>query len=425
MPAPEPVTLLRPGRTAGRQSAAPLDAPDNLGDCIALGHEVIRLVPAATDEAARSRAEERTADGSALYDRADVSDRARLHVVSQTGRRFQQDHPNSRVLVDRGRFLLVDLDPDAARDAEVPGRVSVRPLSALAGAGGVTVFEVSSRAPAPLVPAIEALLGRISRSTYEHDLRWLAGLPTRLSDSAHFRTACDFAEHTLAGLGYQTSRQDFLVLGRPCQNVIARRRGTGPAGTRGMALVTAHLDSVNQAGGPDAPAPGADDNASGSAGVLEIGRALAQHVATQDLMLVLFGGEEQGLLGSRHFVQQLSLAQRARVRAVVNMDMIGVLNTDAPSVLIEGRATSQPLIDRLATAGATYTNLQIETSLHAANSDHVPFLDRGLPAVLTIEGADATNETVHSDDDILDRINLDLALEVLRMNTAAVAEILA
>jgi len=215
------------------------------------------------------------------------------------------------------------------------------------------------------------------------------------------------------------------VRGDACQNVIGLRRGTAPDGMRGVALLTAHLDSLNHAGGRDAPAPGADDNASGSAGVLEIGRALAQHAAAHDLMLVLFGGEEQGLLGSRHFVQQLSAARRARVRGVINMDMIGVLNTTAPSVLIEGRAASQPLINRLAGAAATYTGLRVETSLHAANSDHVPFLDRNLPAVLTIEGADSTNGTIHSDEDTLDRINLDLALEVLRMNTAALAELLA
>ena len=424
MSAPEPVTLLRPGRAAaGRKPAAFPDDLDDPRDRITLGREVIRLVP--TDAIARSRTEPRAAKGPGLHDRIDVSDRGRLHLVSQTARCFQQNHPDARVLVDRGRFLLVDLDPDAARVAEVPGRVSVRPLSALAGPDGITVFEVSSRAPAPHVPTIDALVGGISRTTYDRDLRRLAGLPTRHSSSAHFRTACDFAEQTLAGLGYATSRQDFSAFGRPCQNVIALRPGSGSGGARGVALLTAHLDSVNDRDGPNAPAPGADDNASGSAGVLEIGRALAQHVAPQDLMLVLFGGEEQGLSGSRNFVQQMSSAERARVRAVINMDMIGVLNTAIPSVLIEGRATSQDLIDRLAVAAATYTNLQVETSLHAANSDHVPFLDRGLPAVLTIEGADGTNGAIHSVRDTLNRINLDLALEILRMNTAALVEILA
>ena len=73
---------------------------------------------------------------------------------------------------------------------------------------------------------------------------------------------------------------------------------------------------------------------------------------------------------------------------------------------------------------STYTALAVETSVNAANSDHVSFLDKGIPAVLTIEGADSTNDEVHTARDTLDRINFDLAVEILRMNTAFVAQTL-
>jgi Zn-dependent M28 family amino/carboxypeptidase len=59
---------------------------------------------------------------------------------------------------------------------------------------------------------------------------------------------------------------------------------------RGVVLVVAHLDSINIAGGPSANAPGADDNGSGSVGVLEIARALKNHTGTEDLRFILFGG---------------------------------------------------------------------------------------------------------------------------------------
>jgi Zn-dependent M28 family amino/carboxypeptidase len=59
-----------------------------------------------------------------------------------------------------------------------------------------------------------------------------------------------------------------------------------------------------------------------------------------------------------------------------------------------------------------------------ANSDHVPFIDVGIPAVLTIEGADGTNRRIHTELDTLPPLDLDLALEILRMNTAFVAETL-
>jgi Zn-dependent M28 family amino/carboxypeptidase len=169
------------------------------------------------------------------------------------------------------------------------------------------------------------------------------------------------------------------------------------------------------------PAPGADDNGTGKRRVLQIAHALRGHPNRETLRFILFGGEEQGLLGSRQYVGGLSPAERARVRAVINMDMIGCLNRRPASVLLEGSPASAGLIDDLAAMAETYTTLTVETSLAPAASDHVPFINQGIPAVLTIEGADQANSAVHSRDDTLDRVNLDLALDILRMNVAFVA----
>ena len=163
-----------------------------------------------------------------------------------------------------------------------------------------------------------------------------------------------------------------------------------------MVIVTAHLDSINLQGGPAAPAPGADDNASGSAGLLEIARAFKDHQGANDLRFILFGGEEQGLFGSKRYIATLSQAERKRIEAVVNMDMVGSLNNASPAVLLEGAAVSQSVMDGLRAAAETYTQLNVESSLNPFASDHVPFINAGVPAVLTIEGADSTNDTVHS-----------------------------
>jgi len=106
------------------------------------------------------------------------------------------------------------------------------------------------------------------------------------------------------------------------------------------------------------------------------------------------------------------------------MDMIAGRNTPAPGVLLEGAAVSQDVIDALARAAATYTGLAVSTSTSPANSDHVPFIDVGIPAVLTIEGADGTNARVHTDQDTLPALDTELAMEILRMNVAFVAETL-
>lgn len=348
-----------------------------------------------------------------------------LHLVVQLGNMFQRLNPDVPVLVDKGRYLVVDLPPERLR--EVAARdgccFDVRPLRE-----SRTVFEIrppGARRSAPR-EEIRALAGRLTREGVEADLRHLVSFGTRHSTSARFREAAAWARERLEAMGYLTRVEEVRVGSGTSRslNVIAEQPGQG-SGPRGVVIVTAHLDSVNSLGGPQSPAPGADDNGSGSAGVLAIAHALCGHRAEHDLRLILFGGEEQGLFGSLQHVAALPESERARIRAVINMDMVATLNTDGAAVLIEGGAgVSQAVIDGLAAAAETYTSLTVQTSLSPFNSDHVPFIDAGIPAVLTIEGADRSNQNVHTDGDTLDHIDFDLFLQILTMNVAFVAETL-
>ncbi|GAA0481913.1 M28 family metallopeptidase [Paractinoplanes deccanensis] len=336
-----------------------------------------------------------------------------LSLVTQVGRAFQDAHPGVPVVLDHGRHLIVDAGVALRERADTCWRVEPLP------ADGVAVDRPERRAGAA-DPEVEKLLLSATRPTYESDLTWISQLDTRHSLSAGFRQAADRAEAALNALGFATSRFAVVVGGGQSENVIADRPGTGE-GPRGVVLVTAHLDSVNLAGGPEALAPGADDNGSGAAGVLLLGQVLATRAWRNDVRLILFGGEEQGLFGSRQYVAALPPAERSRIRAVLNMDMIGVRNSAEPAVLLEGAPVSRGLIDDLSAAAATYTRLRVETSLNPFASDHVPFIAAGVPAVLTIEGNDSANGTIHSENDRLANIDFDLALEILRMNAAALA----
>jgi len=345
----------------------------------------------------------------------------RLHLVTQIARLFQEDHPDVPVIVDKGRYLVVDADPDTSSLAHGAHASSyaIRPLPA-----DTVVFDQRAARPRDAAAPVEEVgvpVAQVSRAAFEEDLGTLARLRTRHSTSAGFLGALEWAQGRLAGLGCATHVQDVPVGGRTTRNLIADRPGEGEG--RGLVLVTAHLDSVNLQG-PAAAAPGADDNASGSAGVLAIGRALAGRPARHDLRLILFGGEEQGLFGSLHYVDGLDAAERARISAVINMDMIACRNTGTPTVLLEGAAVSQAVIDALADIARVHTSLAVQTSLNPFNSDHVPFIDGGIPAVLTIEGADSANDRVHTERDTLDTLDIDLALEILRMNAVFVAQAL-
>jgi Peptidase family M28 len=343
----------------------------------------------------------------------------RMHIVVQNGRLFQQEHPEVPILLDRGRFLLVELDPVRARrlGRKSPTCYGVMPLGK-----SKAVFDVEKRAAARAAPIawIQSLVDKVSRSTFQGHLTRLVSFPTRFSTSAHYASAAAEARNQLTAMGYRTKFQNITVNGGASRNVIADKKGRA-AGAHKVVLITAHLDSINLQDGPAANAPGADDDGSGSAGVLEMARVFREHRGEHDLRFILFGGEEEGLFGSKHYVAKLSASERARIQAVVNMDMIASMNTSTQSVLLEGATLSQRVINGLKEAAAIYTRLTVETSLNPFASDHVPFINMGIPAVLTIEGADNTNNRIHSANDTIDHVKPDLAVEILRMNVAFVA----
>ena len=342
----------------------------------------------------------------------------RMHVVVQNGRLFEQHHPEVPVIHERGRFLLVDIDPERARELSDKNETcfGIFPLSE-----NHVVFDsrarVARRAP---VGFIQSLVDKVSRSGIEENLTTLTSFVTRHSTSSVYGEAVSFARKQLNEMCYQTRLQSVTVGNGKSRNIIADKPGE-ENGDRGVVIATAHLDSINLEGGPAAPAPGADDNGSGSAGVLEIARVFQHHRSRHDLRLILFGGEEQGLFGSKRYVDTLPQAERKRIRAVVNMDMIGSLNSATRTVLLEGAPLSQTVIDGLAQAAEAYTQLPVEVSLNPFASDHVPFINAQIPAVLTIEGADNANNRVHSERDSLDRIDYEIAEEILRMNVGFIA----
>jgi hypothetical protein len=359
------------------------------------------------------------------WDESDTGRGSRPALVTQVGRSFQVQHPEVPVLLDHGRHLVVALPAPEPAHVRPPGdggagpqepghhdwRIGPLPRDATV----VARPEPVARTPDPVTTEV---LAGLSQPSFEELLGRLAGLPTRHSLSAGFRQAADLAADRLTDAGFAVSTPSITVGPGTSANVVGELTGSG-TGTRGVVVVTAHLDSVNLAGGPSAPAPGADDNASGSAGALEMARVLAGRGWRHDLRVILFGGEEQGLHGSRQYVAGLPAAERSRIRAVLNLDMIGSLNTAAPTVLLEGAPRSAVLVNDLARAAATVTGLTVETSLDPFASDHVPFLDAGIPAVLTIEGADSANTAIHSERDVLATVTPELALEILRMDIAA------
>jgi Zn-dependent M28 family amino/carboxypeptidase len=350
---------------------------------------------------------------------AEEAELPELFLVRQKGRLFQHDHPTVPVLLDRGRYLVVKITDEATRRAVQRSEpcYKVLPLPA-----NTVVFEERALPEARVAadPLVKQFVDAVDRERFVNTLTRLTNFHTRHSLTSDYQSAAQWCLSELQGMHYSASLQEISVGEKPSHNVVADKAGSAAEDQRQLVLLTAHLDSINwhEHGSPDAVAPGADDNGTGSAGLLECARVFQNHAFSHDLRFVLFGGEEQGLHGSEDYVSSLTGSDRNRIRAVVNMDMIGGLNTQDPGVTLESSINFSEMINQLVAAGQTYTPLKIETSWHYFDSDHVPFINAGIPAVLTIEGADTSNHFIHSPDDTPAHVSETLAVEILRMNVA-------
>jgi Zn-dependent M28 family amino/carboxypeptidase len=151
-------------------------------------------------------------------------------------------------------------------------------------------------------------------------------------------------------------------------------------------------------------APGADDNASGVAAVLEIARLLAGLELTETIHFVAFSGEEQGLWGSSEYAAQLAAAG-TNVFRLINLDMIGFPPTDG-SITVErdlGNAVasndtaSVAFGSVMAQSAADYTSLPVKLG-PIYSSDYMPFEARGWVTIGAYEGQGNPNYHNTSDD---------------------------
>jgi indolepyruvate decarboxylase len=337
-----------------------------------------------------------------------------LRVVVQKGRSFQRANPLIPVLLDRGRYLVVDL-PGGVQLHEEPGCFVV-----VAEDTPSVGFHVRRAVAAPVRSDVSAILQRLSMRDLRATVEALAGLFTRHSLLPGFTTALEMAQGWLREAGCQVRRMELALDDGITANLIGERHGV--SNPRRLYILCAHLDSVNHEEGAGGRAPGADDNATGTATVIAIARALACETLRHDVHFVLFGGEEQGLFGSIAYVAGLSTEDRERLAGVVNIDMAGSKNTPERSVLLEGAEVSRLVMEDLAQAAATYTSLTTQFSFNPNASDHVPFILRGLPAVLTIEGADGAYAHEHTARDTPEKIDYELHHEITAMNLAWLVE---
>jgi Tol biopolymer transport system component len=196
------------------------------------------------------------------------------------------------------------------------------------------------------------------------------------------------------------------------RNILARLPAS-QGGSAHQLMIGAHLDHLGHGEGHSSLAnanekdqihPGADDNASGSAGVLELAEYFADQARSgqalkQDLLFALWSGEELGLLGSNHYVEALSKAQMAHFSAYLNMDMVGRLDK---ALVIQGTGSSSlwpELLER--------NNLSLGLPIVTQQTSYLPtdatsFYLKGIPVLSAFTGA---HGDYHTPRDTAEKIN--------------------
>lgn len=209
-------------------------------------------------------------------------------------------------------------------------------------------------------------------------------LGPRLPGSEASRQAGEYISRELQRAGWSVRMDDSTFQGVALHNIIASK-GHGPA-----VLIGAHYDSRAQADhdpeNQTAPVPGANDGASGAAVLLELARTLDVSKTNREVQLAFFDAEDQGELNGWPWsvgAEQVAANLTQLPEFVIVVDMIG----DANQEIYWERLSTPWLNERLwAVAGQLgYEKQFVPTYKHSIIDDHLPFLERNIPAVDIID----------------------------------------
>ncbi|WP_054707284.1 M20/M25/M40 family metallo-hydrolase [Bacillus sp. JCM 19041] len=187
-------------------------------------------------------------------------------------------------------------------------------------------------------------------------------------------------------------------------NIIATRKPLISKPNPGIVYITAHYDSVPGA-------PGANDNASGTATMLEMARVLKFLPIDKEVRFIAFGAEEIGLVGAREYVKQLSDREIERSVANFNMDMVGTKWERASKLFVNVTDGEPNIVWETSQNAAKKRGYEDELLLsQGGSSDHVAFHEVGIPSANFIRrepGTGALEPWYHTPLDTVENISVD------------------
>lgn len=272
-------------------------------------------------------------------------------------------------------------------------------------AAGIPLLQVTRKTADQLLAATPLKVGEETVATIEEAERRIDATLTPISQPL---------EGWSASLSSQSEARSFEVA-----NIVGVLEGEGPLANETI-VIGAHYDHVGLGGyGSRKPAlrqihNGADDNASGTAALLELARRFAEsgEKPARRLVFIAFCGEERGLLGSNYYVAH-PLYPLEETVAMVNFDMVGRLRENKLSVYGTGTASEfGPLLDRLPNPSEIVLD-RIEGVM--PNSDHYGFHLKKIPSIHFFTGL---SDEYHTPEDDVELINFDGMSRVVGLSEA-------
>jgi hypothetical protein len=304
----------------------------------------------------------------------------------------------------------------------------------------VTPTPTPTASPTPTARPISAVLERIDPAKLNDHMVALASFGSRDPRHPNHAKAVAYLKEQLGAIpGVLVDSHRAAYNGTPLENILAIVDPLTPAPSNGWVMICAHYDSIsNRSPGwnpTTSVAPGADDNGTGTAALLEYARVLAQERASlrQRVVLAFFDGEELFFKGSAAYLGSLEAPQP--YAAVINIDMVGFNPLADRLDLIYYTNGSAALRDRVIAVNDRYqigvSPLQPQLATSGATIlDAAPFGLAGIPAIALVQRYgenDATfpgNYTFHTVNDTPDKVtNKRLWLKAAKLTLATALEL--
>ncbi len=260
----------------------------------------------------------------------------------------------------------------------------------------------SSHAQAGFSPKVDSITNLCTNPILSKVIRELSGdtstliggtsytILSRHSSSVHNPKAAQFIYERFQGYGLQAQYMDYRPNGT---NVYVKKTGTKYPYRQ--YIICAHYDDM-----PSGPlAPGADDNGSGTCGVLEAARLCAPLSFDYTLVFIAFDEEEQGLIGSKAYADS-AFFRGDTILGVINLDMISWDGNHDYQINIRSNTNSLPLCYSSRNIFYIYQPALIPfVVMNVSSSDHASFWNRGYKAICAIQQRSEYNQYYHTVND--------------------------